>query len=491
LINSPVVRGDTLRFNEKGVKDLLPLVFLPWYNAYRFFSQNVKSYQKAFGTPFVPNMEEILAKGNVMDKWIISITQSLIKFVRTEMELYHLYTVVPRLVDFISLLTNWYVRLNRSRVKGNQGQQEAHVSLSTLFSVLLSLCKTMAPFTPFFVEHVFQGIKQFAPEKERVDSVHYLPFPQPWEAAINPRIEEAVARMQAVIELGRTARDRRKLPTKHPLRSITVVHNDEVLLNDLRTLKDYIVLEMNVAELILTNEESKYIRVKVEPDKAVLGKRLRQAATAVYAAVGEMTAAQIKSFQEQGKIVIAGNELAGSDLQVKREFSGDTQQYEATWDGGMVVILDVRMDAELRQRGLAREAVNKVQKARKKAGLFPVDVIEVFYQTKPAKGELAAAMEAQKSYLTQALCVLPLPVEFKPENSSVFFHDQGSIKGSEEDSIEVWLCSPHAVVNTATLIAKGVSKQDADAAAAAVAVMDHNRLMKEATAHGILFIYFF
>jgi isoleucyl-tRNA synthetase len=117
LINSPVVRGETLRFQKEGVRDVLKDVFLPWFNAFRFLIQNIQQRKMEKGIHFSCDPSQPLSPSNTMDKWILSFTQSLVKFVHKEMEAYHLYTVVPRLVKYINQLTNWYVRFNRRRIK--------------------------------------------------------------------------------------------------------------------------------------------------------------------------------------------------------------------------------------------------------------------------------------------------------------------------------------------------------------------------------------
>eukprot|EP00116_Pleurobrachia_bachei_P002236 sb/3462498/ len=152
LIDSPVVRADTLKFKEEGVKGVLKDVLLPWFNAYRFLIQNIVRLEQEEGRKFVYKGDAL--SGNVMDKWILSYTHSLIEFVEVEMAAYRLYTVVPRLIKFIENLTNWYVRLNRPRIRGEMGVEECEASVNTLFSVLLTMIRLMAPFTPFLTETI-------------------------------------------------------------------------------------------------------------------------------------------------------------------------------------------------------------------------------------------------------------------------------------------------------------------------------------------------
>jgi isoleucyl-tRNA synthetase len=158
-----------------------------------------------------------LSKGtNVFDKWILASCQSLIQFVRQEMDAYRLYTVVPRLLLMIEDLTNWYVRFNRNRLKSQEGMEECLLSLNTLCHVLLTLCKAMSPFTPFLCETMYQTLKKFIPNDSTVDttSVHYLMFPTVSLEWMNPVIERQMKRMQDVIELGRNLREKKGVSLK-------------------------------------------------------------------------------------------------------------------------------------------------------------------------------------------------------------------------------------------------------------------------------------
>ncbi|KYN10937.1 PREDICTED: isoleucine--tRNA ligase, cytoplasmic [Trachymyrmex cornetzi] len=160
LINSPVVRAENLKFKEEGVRNIIKDVFLPWYNAFRFLMQNIDQYQES-GIRFVITEGQESYSNNIMDKWIMSITQSLLIFVKKEMEEYRLYTVVPYLIKYIDNLTNWYVRMNRKRIKGEDGLKDCDNALTTLFLAIHTMVQTYAPFTPFLTEFMFMRLDQW------------------------------------------------------------------------------------------------------------------------------------------------------------------------------------------------------------------------------------------------------------------------------------------------------------------------------------------
>lgn len=142
LVNSPIVRGDNLRFREDGVKEVVSRVLLPWLNSFRFFLGQVALLRKTSDVNFKYEPHATVSN-NVMDRWILARCQSLIKLVRQEMAAYRLYTIIPRLLDLIDELTNWYIRFNRKRLKGEDGKEDTVKALNTLFEALFTLCRTM------------------------------------------------------------------------------------------------------------------------------------------------------------------------------------------------------------------------------------------------------------------------------------------------------------------------------------------------------------
>jgi len=146
LVNSPIVRGDNLRFREDGVREVVSRVLLPWLNSFRFFLGQVALYRKTSGLEFRYHAHAEVSN-NVMDRWILARCQSLIKLVREEMAAYRLYTIIPRLLELVDELTNWYIRFNRRRLKGEDGQEDTVAALNTLFETLFTLCRTMVSLT--------------------------------------------------------------------------------------------------------------------------------------------------------------------------------------------------------------------------------------------------------------------------------------------------------------------------------------------------------
>ncbi|NXQ76799.1 SYIC protein, partial [Quiscalus mexicanus] len=406
LINSPVVRAENLRFKEEGVRDILKDVFLPWYNAYRFLVQNVQVLQhKDEGREFLYNENTVKESNNIMDKWILSFTQSLIQFFKAEMAAYRLYTVVPRLVKFVDVLTNWYVRMNRRRLKGENGTEDCIMALETLFSVLFSMCRLMAPYTPFITELMYQNLKTLidpaSVQEKNTESIHYLMLPQVREDLIDKKIESAVSCLQSVIELGRVIRDRKTIPVKYPLKEVVVIHQDPEALENIRSLEKYVLEELNVRALTLSADKARYgVRLRAEPEHTVLGRRLKGAFKPLMAAIKELSSEQLERFQETGLyIVVEGHELHGEDLRLMYQMTEGSAQFEAHSDAQVLVLLDVTPDQSMVDEGVAREVINRIQKLRKKRNLVPTDEITVYYRALPEGEYLDTVIQQHAEFI--------------------------------------------------------------------------------------------
>ncbi|KAJ1965509.1 isoleucine--tRNA ligase, partial [Dispira parvispora] len=437
LINSPVVRAETLKFKEEGVKEVLSRVFLPWYNAFRFFETQV-AVLKADAKVDFQYHPHTSKSTNTMDRWILASCQSLIKFVKQEMEAYRLYTVVPRLLSMIDQLTNWYIRFNRRRLKGENGVEDCLKALNTLFEVLFTLCRTMAPFTPFLTENIYQSLRRYLMpgsfDPEECQSIHFIMFPEPREDYFDPDIERAVSRMQAVIELGRYIREKKTISLKNPLRELVVVHTDPQYLDDLRSLQTYITEELNVRRLVLTPDEVTYqVAYRALVDFKVLGQKLKKDAMRVKRALPNVPSEAVKEFLTTRQLVVDGVTLGGDDLQVVRYYAGtEGEPYNAHSDRNVIVLLDTQEYPELVQEGLAREMINRVQKLRKKANLQPTDNITMYYQAvHDPQHVVPAILTGQEEFLLKAL-KRPIHEHTKlPADAAVLISEEQDINGAK------------------------------------------------------------
>lgn len=386
MINSPVVRAETLRFKESGVKEIVAKVLLPLWNSYKFFRDQVLLLKKVETIDFQFDPKAESANENVMDRWILASCQSLLKFTNEEMAAYRLYTVVPKLLELIDNTTNWYIRFNRRRLKGEYGIEDTQRALNTLFEVLYTLTRGLAPFTPFITDNIYQRLLPHIPKSlqgEDPRSVHFLPFPEVREELFNEGVERQVGRMQRVIELGRVSRERRAVGLKQPLKTLVVIHPDESYLADIRSLEDYITEELNIHSLILSSDEEKYqVQYSVTADWPSLGKKLKKDAQKVKKALPNLTSDDVRRFVQAKAITVEGIQLGEEDLIVRRGLKEDdaSKTLETNTDNDVLTILDTELYPELVREGVAREIINRVQQLRKRAKLVPTDDVKMEYK---------------------------------------------------------------------------------------------------------------
>jgi isoleucyl-tRNA synthetase len=385
-------------------------------NAYKFMIAQVILVKTEYNQQFTFNPKADVSE-NIMDRWILASCQSLIKFVKEEMAAYRLYTVVPRLLKMIDDLTNWYIRFNRRRLKAENGVEDALVALNTLFDVLLVLARTMAPFTPFLTESMYQGLRQFFPpgyvlEKD-MRSVHFLPLPEVREAYFDANIERAVGRMQTVIVLGRTLRDKKDLPLKTPLKELVIIHRDPTYQSDLIALDGYIRDELNVRTALVSGDEDKYgVEYKATPDNKAIGERFRADAGKVRGALTSLSTADVRTFMTNKTVTVLKDiVLTEKEINIVRTIKAQ-DKYETHGDADVMILLDCHVDAELAAEGLAREWINRVQRLRKKAGFNPMDSVSVGYKVIQDGGdeEIRKMMVSQKEVLVKALKEVPVEV---------------------------------------------------------------------------------
>ncbi|CBJ31410.1 Isoleucyl-tRNA Synthetase [Ectocarpus siliculosus] len=511
LINSPVVRAESLKFKEEGVQATVREVLLPWFNAFRFFVQQARRLEMTCGDRFVPNPEAAAKSTNVMDNWIQATLQGLVQFVHTEMKAYRLYTVVPRLVEFIEQLTNWYVRLNRNRLKGAEGAESATAGLFCMYEVLSTMSVLMAPITPFFSEYTYRHLRECHPDKDggkdvaedapgRASSVHMLMMPEVDESRLDPQAESDMRAMQTVIDLGRSAREKRGISLKTPVKGITVVCKDEGTLKALEKLQGYVKGELNAWEVVLEADEKSWCTLTAEANNKVLGKRLGKALDGVKKALVKLDTAALWPLLEGGTVEVAGHTLSADDLMLKRGFKGDTSVFQAavSEDGKVMVVLDTRKDEKVLSQKLAREIVSRIQKLRKKSGLQVGETVEVFFQDDTKDGVAGAAVAANAALVADAVRCMPLPASRMPEHAVPLGHERFCAcggddgKGEEaaadqEPDFTVFLTRPCLSVDHEAMDAKCVAaKVDPAVARQLLASLDYDRVRREGNATTVL-----
>ncbi len=370
LINSPLVRGEEQRFEDDGVRDMVRRVLLPWYNAFSF----LETYARV--DDWSPGKGMHLGD-NALDRWILSRLQTLKRAVEREMSLYRLYSVVPRLFDFISDLTNWYIRLNRARFWASDLDVDKIAAFSTLYRCLQELGLVMAPFAPFLSEHLHRRLASLDGAEPEPESVHLCAYPEADQTLVDEGLESAVERMRRIILLGRRQRERAGIGLRTPLREARIIHANADLLADIALLEPCIARELNVKSVVYDSNEAAYVSLYAKPNFSLLGKRLGARVRDVAQALETLDRATLLHFEEHGEMELLGEVFSADEIQILREPAPESG---AESDRLITIALDCTLDEALRSEGWAREIVNRIQRARKAIDLAVSDRIEVRYQ---------------------------------------------------------------------------------------------------------------
>eukprot|EP00577_Skeletonema_sp_RCC1716_P004648 CAMPEP_0113390134 /NCGR_PEP_ID=MMETSP0013_2-20120614/10003_1 /TAXON_ID=2843 ORGANISM="Skeletonema costatum, Strain 1716" /NCGR_SAMPLE_ID=MMETSP0013_2 /ASSEMBLY_ACC=CAM_ASM_000158 /LENGTH=1169 /DNA_ID=CAMNT_0000273267 /DNA_START=56 /DNA_END=3565 /DNA_ORIENTATION=+ /assembly_acc=CAM_ASM_000158 len=464
LINSPVVRAESLKFQEPGVLGVVKEVFLPLYNAFRFFSQNLERLEANTGTKFVPSKDKVSAATNPTDVWISAATQGLIKFVHEEMTAYRLYTVMPALVSFVTQLTNWYVRLNRDRLKGLEGgESESEAGLQVMYDVLLDVTILMAPFTPFITEYFYQHLRKLQPSYAdaangggssnpvmpgKSDSVHFLTLPAYDDGRLNADAVEAMEALQVIVESGRYVREKRNISLRTPVKCVTVILRNpsaNVIESLNGPLKGYILSELNAWDLVIVpkEEEHEWVTLSLTPNFNLLGRKLGKKMKDFKTHVTSMSHADAVACLENGGLDFEGLAISAKDeLVSKLAFSKEGEHWESTStpEGDVVVAVDCTQDEAILSAGRSRELINAIQQLRKAAGLDLSDAVEVFFEESAGINVVESAVSNNTNlFEAKFQGAIPVPKKFAPSWSVVLRSDSADIGGSK---VEVSICRP-------------------------------------------------
>ncbi|MGH8871784.1 MAG: isoleucine--tRNA ligase [Acidimicrobiia bacterium] len=394
LINSPVLRAEPLRFSSDGVADVVRTVLLPMWNTYSFFT----TYAEADGIT-ISDLEgaPTAAERPEMDRWILSVLQSLVSEVNEQMEGYYLYNVVPPTLGFIDHLTNWYVRRSRRRfwrARGESGEGDADklAAFATLYEVLTTFIEVLAPVLPFITEHLYQDLVA-RHHADVVRSVHHRDFPDADSALIDTELEESMEVVREVVRLGRNLRKREGHRVRQPLSRLTVLTHDPKVATAVRTHVGVISDELNVKEVVVSEDESELVSLSAKANFRILGPILGSRMPEVAAGIAELGQEDLETLMTGGTVTLADHELSSADLFIERS-PRDGTLVETGAD--FAVALDTRVSGDLLLEGLAREVISRVQRMRRHAGLEVTDRIELEWWSEDPEVKAAISLHAEE-----------------------------------------------------------------------------------------------
>ncbi len=389
LVTSPAVRAEPMRFAEAGVREVVRAVVLPLWNAYSFFA----TYAAADGWE-PPTTPSPLAERALLDRWLTSVLQSLLRDVNEEMEAYRLYNVIPRVVGFIDDLTNWYIRRSRRRFWKNEDARDHQHAFETLYEVLTTFARVLAPILPFMAELLHQRLVLGQPGA--LESVHLEAFPQAQPERVDAGLEARMKAWRTAVKLGRNLREQAKIGIRYPLARMTVALREGPkdplhAAFDHEDAFDIIRDELNVHafELLQTGAHG-LVDIKAKLNFRNAAKRLGPKVKAVAAALEGWDTAYAAAVQGQidaGQLpIVEGETLTRDDIDFRQ--SPRVGLCVAT-EEALTVALDTTVTPALHREGLSREVVARVQQARKDAALQVEDRIILEIWTDSAELRLA------------------------------------------------------------------------------------------------------
>ena len=355
---------DNLKFDEAGVEEVSGSKFFgKLHNTYSFFALYANLCNFDFAAPQVP-----LAERPEIDRWIISVLNSLVKEVTDDIEDYELTKAARAISDFVvNNLSNWYVRLNRSRFW--DGDLAAN---QTLYQSLKTVAMLMAPIAPFYADMLYRDLTGSD------TSVHLAAYPKADEAVIDSKLEKRMAIAQQITSMVLSLRRKKNLKVKQPLTAIMIPVLDEAQKQDIEAVADLIMSEVNVKGINYVGGDAGILVKRIKPDFKKLGPKFGKNMKAAAQALTSLEQSQIAQFEKDGKIALTLNgEEAVVELADVEVISEDIPGWLVANDGNITVALDITITDDLRKEGIARELVNRIQNVRKSKDFNITDRIVV------------------------------------------------------------------------------------------------------------------
>jgi len=385
LYSTPVWKSR--RFSENLVREYMQKTLMTLWNVYIFFKNNAEL------DSFNPEKMGVLS--NELDRWLLSRLNSTIVELRKNLDDFEIHKATKALERFIDELSNWYLRRSRRRFWKEEMSEDKISAYTALYTALKKLAIAMAPFTPFFSDFMYRNLWG------KRESVHLEDYPLPDEKVIDKELEEEMNIAIKIAEAGRRARQLANIKLRQPLAKMTIVADEryhKIIDKFLEVLKE----EVNVKEIEIRISAGEMVSIKIKPNYRVLGPKLKKDMSKVLKSLSKIPPEEVVSKLRSGGIDIEGYLLTPEDIEVVEKPAEGIQAVEV--EGlPIIVYLDTHITNELRQEGLAREIVRRVQAMRKELNLDYAQKIKTYYL---GDEEIAEAIETFRDYImkeTQSL----------------------------------------------------------------------------------------
>lgn len=386
---------DNLKFDLEGIGEVQRKFFGTLYNTYSFFAL----YANIDGFEFNAEQQTKVADRPELDRWILSRLQVLKQNVKDSFNDYEPTRAGRAMQQFVDEeLSNWYVRLCRRRFWKGEMSVDKQMAYETLYECLFTLSQLMSPIAPFFADRLYQDLTAHMPEGQKEKSVHLTYLTDAKTELIDARLNDRMEMAQQLSSMVFSLRKRENLKVRQPLQKMMVPALKADIVELIESIQDIVLSEVNVKELEILKDVSGVLVKKVKPDFKKLGPKYGKLMKQIAGAVSKFGQNDIATLEEQGQynLTLEGQqvELLLEDVDISTE---DIPGWLVMTENGITVALDITMSDELKNEGIARELVNRIQNLRKDSGLEVTDRIALKVQK--AEG-LEDAISQNKSYIT-------------------------------------------------------------------------------------------
>ncbi len=401
---------DDLLFGYKHASEVRRLFFLPLWNVYVFFTTYA-----ALDKWKPKGKRQNVKRKNELDRWILARLQQLIDEVTADLDDFHVYKATKPIEGFLDDLSNWYVRRSRRRFWKSRVDSDKQAAYETLYEVLTTLCKLLAPFVPFVTEAMYQNLVRGV-DKRAPSSVHHCEWPQSDKKKLDANLLAEMDAARQVVTLGHGVRGEANLKVRQPLARVLVVVPQETRAR-LAHMRELVTDELNVKALEFVKNEADLVTYNLLPDNRALGPKFGARFPKVRAALAQTDAVRAVATLRAGKHLVL--DVDGQTVELAPNEVLVTPQPRAGFavkaEGAYVVALDTTVTPELRAEGLAREFVRHVQDLRKSAGFEIEDRIVTHYA---ASDGLSRAVRAHAKYIQSDTLSVKLVAGIAPEGAA-------------------------------------------------------------------------
>ena len=389
LMHSAVVRGDEIRYSDEGVREVIKSIILPLWNSYSFFVQ----YANIDGVTCTGHEFDKKLPDNPLDRWILSVSQQMIKDVTEALDDYDLSAAVDPMLRFIDRINNWYIRRNRRRFWKSGNDADKLEAYGALYSALKTLMLVTAPLIPFLAEAVWQNLRT----DEDKESVHLMDYPVYNERFRDEKLEFKMAAVQKAVSMGRSLRNQFNLKNRQPLASIALVTRDAAEKSVLESMIETIREELNVKKVLFHEKEAELVEYGAKANFRVLGKQLGAKMKNAAARIAKLAESQIADILDGKTVAIdVDGETVRLDAENVIVERTEKEDLKVLNDGTLTVGLDTKITDSLKKEGYARDLVRGIQNLRKSSGFDITDRIKLFVS---GDAELKSAFEEFKDFI--------------------------------------------------------------------------------------------